>query len=195
MPDEKTVTAAETAGNPGAPGAQGTDGVPTAPPQAPPAQTQPEINNIVARESRKAVEKLLKDAGIMPGDNPEMQLKEYKKWLDGQKSDLEKAQGDVTAVTAERDAALAEAETLKQKFAVVAKGVPADRADDYIALANARVTDGVTFEQALDKALETFPFEQKQTPPPYAPTGDAPLFGAGGMAGTQSDLNKHRITK
>ncbi len=162
-------------------------------PAVPPSQK--EINNIVAKESRRAVEKLLRDAGITPEDNPEMQLKEYKKWLDSQKSDLEKAQCDAKTAAAERDAAIAEAEAVNRKFNAVAKGVPADRAGDYITLANTRMTDGVTFEQALDKALADFPLTPKQPPPPYAATGDASLMALGGAAKMQTDLNKHRITR
>ena len=125
---------------------------------APPAPNQQElINNAVAKESRKAVEKLLKEAGITPEDNPEMQLKQYKKWLDGQKSDLEKATGSVSALTQERDTALAERAALERKIVILGNGIPAALADKYAKLAEAYSDDSTPFDKALAAALKDFP--------------------------------------
>ncbi len=113
---------------------------------------------------------------------------------DTQQSGLEKARDAIAAAEGERDAALAELEKLKRKLAAVSNGIPANRTDDYLALANTRMTDGVTFEQALSKALADFPLIPKQTPPPYtAAAGSAPLMGVG-VRGSLG-LNKNRITK
>jgi len=121
------------------------------------APAKEDIAALVTKESRKNVEKLLKDAGITPSDNPEMQLKEYKKWLDGQKSDLERAQSERDALTSERDTAIAEKNALERRFDIVSKGVPADRADKYIKLAEAYESDSVDFASAVDLALKDFP--------------------------------------
>lgn len=113
---------------------------------------------------------------------------------DTQQSGFEKAQDAIAIAEGERDAALAELEKLKRKLTAVSNGIPANRTDDYIALANTRITDGVTFEQALSKALADFPLIPKQPPPPYtAAAGSAPLMGVG-VRGELS-LNKNRITK
>ncbi|MDR1668656.1 MAG: hypothetical protein LBR76_01695 [Oscillospiraceae bacterium] len=161
--------------------------------QPPGATAQENIGNIVAKESRKAVEKLLRDAGILPGDNPEMRLTEYKKWLDAQKGELEAARCAASDAEHERDDARTELETLKRKFAAMALGVPAEKTGDYLALANARMTGGATFEQALDAAVADYPPGRGQTLPLTAATGSLPLMG--GVPGGEPIQNRHRITK
>ena len=129
------------------------------------AGVRPEdVQGLVTRESRKAVEKLLRDAGIQPGENPEMQLKDYRKWLDSQKTELERAQGDVRTVTAERDEARAELATAKNTLAAIEKGVPADKAARYIKLAETYMVDGRDLNAALDVAMTDFPLSKQEEP-------------------------------
>ena len=139
---------------------------------------QPDISALVTKESRKSVEKLLRDAGITPDDNPEMQLKEYKKWLDGQKSDLEKANGSVTTLTQERDDAIAAKAALERKIGVLAKGIPEKLAGQYAKLAETYISDSTPFDKALDLALKDFPLTPAGVPgngsPPPAPKKDMP---------------------
>lgn len=130
-----------------------------------------DVQGLVTRESRKAVEKLLKDAGIMPDDNPEMQLREYKKWLDGQKSELELAQGSVKTITEERDTTKAELNTLKNTLAAIQKGVPADKAQQYIKLTEHYMVQGMSFDAALEAALKDFPIIAPQQPRYAGPAG------------------------
>lgn len=152
---------------------------PTTPPAQPPAQpTVPpippeDVQGMVTRESRRAVEKLLKDAGITPGDNPEMQLRDYKKWLDSQKTELQLAQGSVQTVTQERDAAFAELTGLKNTLLAVQKGVPAGKAPMYIKLTEHYTAQGMAFDAALDAAMKDFPVATPtQQGPRYAgPSG------------------------
>lgn len=116
-----------------------------------------DMSRLVAREARKAVEKLLVDAGITPGDNPEMQLKEYKAWLDAQKTDLEKAQGTAETATKERDTLAAQNLLLERKMLTLEQGVPADRAEKYIHLALTYQGAEEDFGKALEAALADFP--------------------------------------
>lgn len=53
--------------------------------------TQEDVNNIVAKESKKAVEKLLKDLGVEDVKSAKDGLKTFKEMQEAQKSDLEKA--------------------------------------------------------------------------------------------------------
>ena len=140
-----------------------TDPTPTPAPAPAPAPapsktfTQEDVNNLVARESKAAVEKLLKEAGIAPEGDHKAAMKAFKEWQDSQKTELEKATGAKTALEQEKAAAIAEATSLKQQLLAVGKGIPADKAAKYIKLAEAYVTDKVDFAAALDLALKDFP--------------------------------------
>ena len=53
--------------------------------------TQTEVNGLVARESKSAVEKLLKSAGIAPEGDYKASLEAFRQWKESQKTDLENA--------------------------------------------------------------------------------------------------------
>ena len=53
--------------------------------------TQEDVNNIVAKESKKAVEKLLKDLGVEDVKSAKEGLSKFKEIQDSQKSDYDKA--------------------------------------------------------------------------------------------------------
>lgn len=116
-----------------------------------------DISGLVAKESRKAVEKLLQDAGIAAGDDPNAKLKDYKKWLDSQKTALEAAQGDVATLTANLGTEKAERIKLERKFLAMGKGIPAERVEAYTNLANGYLGEDGDFGKALDAALKDFP--------------------------------------
>ncbi len=119
--------------------------------------TQEDVNSLVARESKAAVEKLLKEAGIASEGDYKAAMKAFKDWQDKQKTDLEKATGANTTLQKERDEALSKATALEQQLAAIGKGIPADRAAKYIKLAEAYLTDKNDFAAALDLALKDFP--------------------------------------
>mgnify|MGYP000850498392 CR=1 FL=1 len=143
----------EGAGKPAA-GEQGKTGDQTSSPKT---FTQEDVNNLVARESKAAVERLLKEVGIASEGDYKAALKSFKEWQDKQKTDLEKATSANAALVKERDEALAKVTALERQFAAISKGIPADKAAKYIKLAEAYVTDKVDFAAALDLALKDFP--------------------------------------
>ena len=153
--DQKEAEPVKQAAQPDVPAQQATGAQPIRP---------EDVQGLVTRESRKALEKLLKDAGIQPAGNPEMQLKDYKKWLDSQKTELERAQGDAQAATTERDEARAELAMMKNTIAAVQKGIPADRASRYLKLAETYMEDGRDLLSALDAALADFPLPKPEEP-------------------------------
>lgn len=142
--------------------------------------TQEDVNALVARESKSAVEKLLKDAGISADGNHSEKLKAFKDWQDSQKSELEKATGSLSAAEQAKIDAEAKATLLERKFTAVSKGIPADKSEKYIKLAEAYTDDKTDFEKALDLALKDFPVAEKGTPgaggnPPPTTQTKAPL--------------------
>lgn len=67
------------------------DGTPPPAENPPKTFTQEEVNGIVAKESKSAVEKLLKDAGIAPEGDYKASIKAFKTWQDSQKTEIETA--------------------------------------------------------------------------------------------------------
>ncbi len=161
---------------------------PKTPPAVPPTTTtetdktftQADVNNIVSRESKSAVEKLLKEAGIAPEGDYKASLKAFKDWQDSQKTELEKATGSLATLAAEKEAAETKAKALENKVAALAKGIPADKLEQYTKLAEAYRGDKTDFSAALDKALKDFPVAEAGTPgaggnPPPTPNNQKPL--------------------
>lgn len=119
--------------------------------------TQEDVNNLIARESKSAVEKLLKDAGIAAEGDYKASLAAFKGWQDSQKSELEKATGAQATLAKEKADAVARADALERQLTAVGKGIPADKSAKYIKLAEAYMTDKVDFAAALDLAVKDFP--------------------------------------
>ena len=63
--------------------------------------TQEDVNNIVAKETKKAVEKLLKDLGVEDVKSAKEGLKKLKEIQDAQKSDYDKALEKIELLTKE----------------------------------------------------------------------------------------------
>ncbi|MPW25954.1 hypothetical protein GC105_09140 [Alkalibaculum sp. M08DMB] len=143
--------------------------------------TQDDVNNVVARESKAAVEKLLKEAGIAPEGDYKASMQAFKEWQDSQKTELEKVTGNLTTLEQAKAEAEAKATLLEQKFKAVSKGIPADKAHKYIKLAEAYMDDKTDFEKALGLALKDFPVVENGTPgtggnpPPTPGTEKTPL--------------------
>ncbi len=123
--------------------------------------TQEDVNAIVARESKAAVEKLLKEAGIAPEGDYKAALKAFREWQDSQKTELEKVTGALSASEKAKAEAEAKANALERQITAMSKGIPADKAEKYIKLAEAYINDKTDFAAALDLALKDFPIAEK----------------------------------
>jgi len=117
-------------------------------------------------------------------------MKRYQEWLDGQKSALEKAQGDVSTLTQTLSTEQAKSLRLERQLAALGKGVPADRADAYVRLADGYLGEDGDYDKALDAALKDFPLAATQqaekrgsagagaNPPPGSGGQQTPPLGA-----------------
>lgn len=159
------------------------EGVQPAAPTEPPAPapegktfTQEDVNRIAARESKAAVEKLLREAGIATEGDYKAKVKAFADWQQTQKTDLEKATEAKAALEADKTALAKEAETLRRQVAAINKGVPADKAVRYIKLAESYIDDKTDFAAALDLALKDFPVPVPAPTVPGAP-GNPPASG------------------
>ena len=167
MADEVNTNATETnmaensGGDPKG-DAQKTDAVST--PESEQAEktfTQKELDDIV----KQRLDRAKKD---MPSKD---ELKAFREWKDSQKTAEQKAAEQLAEVTAARDSAEREKSRLEIKVSCLAKGVPADAADDVIALAERFIDDDTTIEKAVEKVLEKYPSFRSAVKAPGITTG------------------------
>ena len=123
--------------------------------------TQKELDDIV----KQRLDRAKKD---MPSKD---ELKAFREWKDSQKTAEEKAAEQLAEVAAARDTAEREKSRLEIKVSCLAKGVPADAADDVIALAERFIDDDTTIEKAVEKVLEKYPSFRSATKVPGITTG------------------------
>lgn len=123
--------------------------------------TQKELDDIV----KQRLDRAKKD---MPSKD---ELKAFREWKDSQKTAEEKAAEQLAEVAAARDSAEREKSRLEIKVSCLAKGVPADAADDVIALAERFIDDNTTIEKAVEKVLEKYPSFRSAVKAPGITTG------------------------
>ena len=123
--------------------------------------TQKELDEIV----KQRLDRAKKD---MPSKD---ELKAFREWKDSQKTAEEKAAEQLAEVAAARDSAEREKSRLEIKVSCLAKGVPADAADDVIALAERFIDDDTTIEKAVEKVLEKYPSFRSAVKAPGITTG------------------------
>lgn len=123
--------------------------------------TQKELDDIV----KQRLDRAKKD---MPSKS---ELAEFREWKDSQKTAEQKAAEQLAEVNAAKDAAEREKSRLEIKVSCLAKGVPADAADDVIALAERFIDDDTTIEKAVEKVLEKYPSFRSAAKAPGITTG------------------------
>lgn len=123
--------------------------------------TQEEVSAIASKEAKKAKASLLKSLGLNPDEFDADSVKEIiakkKEQDEANKTELEKAKEQMTA----KEKAVAEAEKralkAESKLTAVSLGVDSKKLDDFITLAEAKVTEDVPLDKAMEKVLETYP--------------------------------------
>ena len=123
--------------------------------------TQKELDDIV----KQRLDRAKKD---MPSKS---ELAEFREWKDSQKTAEQKAAEQLAEVAAARDSAEREKSRLEIKVSCLAKGVPADAADDVIALAERFIDDDTTIEKAVEKVLDKYPSFRSAVKAPGITTG------------------------
>ena len=119
--------------------------------------TQEDVNGLVAKEAKKAQEKVLRDLGITDFSSAKEGLNQFKQWQESQKSEADK-QAELLATTQKENAeAKSQIQMLEAKVAALSLGVKAELLDDAILLANHLVSEDVTIDTALAQVLEKYP--------------------------------------
>lgn len=139
--------------------------------------TQEDVNNIAAREAKKAQEKLLKQLGIEDFENAKEGFRKFKEWQDQQKTEQEKQAERLEQLQDNLNQTTTENETLKAQLSALKQGVIADSVEDVVALAKNYVSDEVDMDQAIKQVIEKYPHfaqkqeEQQDEPKPQFTTG------------------------
>ena len=152
--------------------------------QEPAAKTfsQEDVNNLIAKESKNAVEKILKDLGVQDAKSAKEGLAKLKEMQDAQKSESEKLAESLKATEAAKNEAEAKANAAEAKFAAIAAGVPVDKADKVVKLAMAY--DGETIQDKINAVLTEIPELKGQ------PARQAPALGGKTNNQATSDMDK-----
>lgn len=132
---------------------------PPADPLAGKSYTQEQLNTMMANEKRTARQALLKELGFDIKDDKSYKdtIKNIKATLDAGKTQAQlDAEAKAAAETAKAEAE-AKANKLEMKVAALSAGVKPDCLSDAIALAQSKVSDTVTVEQALADLKTKYP--------------------------------------
>ena len=138
--------------------------------------TQEDVNNLIAKESKKAQEKLLKQLGIDDFKNAKEGLQKFREWQESQKTEAEKQAERLQALEQEKGTLAEENATLKAQLSALKAGVNAESVEDVVVLAKNLVNDDVDMDAAIQKVLEKYPHfkgqqEQQQEQKPSFTTG------------------------
>ena len=119
--------------------------------------TQADLNRIGKVESEKGYNKALRELGVESLDDVKALIEAEDKRKQDEMTELDK----INAQLAEKDALFAEKEAeynkLVQTNTALINGVIGDKVADAVTLANARVTDELSFDDALKAVIAEYP--------------------------------------
>lgn len=136
---------------------------------------QEDVNNIVAKEAKKAQEKLLKQLGIEDFDSAKDGLAKFREWQESQKTEQEKQAEKLQVLEGEKTTLSEENASLKAQISAMKAGVKPDSVEDVVVLAKNLVNDDVDMDAAIKLVVEKYPQfshqEQENEPKPQFTTG------------------------
>lgn len=119
--------------------------------------TQEDVNNVVAKESRKATEKVLKDLGIEDFENAKEGMEKFKEWQESQQTEQEKQEKAMKSLQMDNESLKQEKQTLVSQISAMKAGVKGESVEDVVALAERRVTDKVSIDDAIKQVIKDYP--------------------------------------
>jgi len=165
--------------------------------------SQEEVNGLVAKESKKAQEKIFKSLGFEDIKSAKEGFEKLKAWEDSQKSESEKSAEALNAKEQELAKALSDNKTLSAQLSALKQGVNADSVDDVIALSERLVSDEVSIDDAIKQILTKYPQfgtkqeqDEEKPKPTFATAGNPTAGSAGGEVDPfQSIIDSYRKKK
>ena len=113
------------------------------------------------------------------GQPSKEEMEAFRKWQDSQKTAEQLSQEKISAAESGRAEAEKKLAAAEAKCCAYSKGVTAEAVDDVIALAMAKVSDGMPIEKAIDAVISKYPsFCSAKSAPQGVTTGVS--FGNGG---------------
>jgi hypothetical protein len=119
--------------------------------------SQEDVNNLVAREAKKATEKLLKQLGVTDFKTAKEGLDKFKEIQDSQKTDVQKALERAKTLEDTNQGLTSQVSTLNAQLAALKADVNPDSLNDVIVLANNLVSDEKTIDDAIQDVLKKYP--------------------------------------
>ena len=127
------------------------------PPENSKTFTQDDVNSLVARETKKAQEKFLKDLGIDDFKGAKEGLAKLKEFQESQKTEAEKQAELLKNLETEKGTLSSENATLKAQLSALKAGVKPESTDDVVALAERLVNDETDIDTAIASVVEKYP--------------------------------------
>jgi len=142
--------------------------------------TQDDVNNLIARETKKQQEKMLKDLGIEDFKGAKEGLTKLKEFQDAQKTEAERQAEALKEFESTNDSLSEENATLKAQISATRAGVKADSLSDVVTLAKTMLSDEVDMDAAIKAVVEKYPhFAQAAEPSPDPNAPPKPKFSNG----------------
>lgn len=140
--------------------------------------TQDDVNNLIAREVKKAQEKLLKQLGVEDFNSAKDGLAKFKEWQESQKTEAQKQAERLQELETNYNTVLQEKENLAAQLSAVKAGVNAEYVSDVIVLAQKYLDEDTTIDDAIVKVLDKYPHFKGVNQEPE-PKDEGPKFSSG----------------
>ncbi len=109
--------------------------------------TQAEVNGLVARESKSAVERLLKSVSIAPKGDYKASLEAFRQWRDSKDADIERT-------TAQMQKLQQQNEMLGRQLEALKTGILVEKLDRYMRLAKAYQAEDSALIGTLERVIK-----------------------------------------
>ena len=119
--------------------------------------TQEDVNNLIARETKKVQEKIIKQLGVEDFDTAKEGMEKFREWQESQKTEQERQQEQFNTLKQNYESVTAEKEKLVAQVSAMKAGVSAESVEDVVVLANALVSDEVTIDEAIKQVTTKYP--------------------------------------
>lgn len=139
--------------------------------------TQEEVNGFVAKEAKKAQEKLFRELGFDDIKSAKDGMNRLKEWQESQKTEQDKITERLQELESSNGSLAQQKAELEAKLAAVSLGVDTDSMDSVITLAKAMVNEEVDISTAIQQVVDKHPFfksgqVQEAEPKPSFSTGN-----------------------
>ena len=117
--------------------------------------TQEQVNNLIAKETKKSLERVFKDLGVESLESAKDGLAKFKEIQDSQKSEQDKLLEATKKLQEENEKTTKELQEAQDKLTMLEAGIPKDKIGKYAKLV--KTYEGASLQENLKLALEEFP--------------------------------------